>query len=132
MAQHSVHVSEVVPSGDAYPALMHDAAEAFIGDITKPLKVMLPEYKVIEERVEAAVFARFAVPALPLSVKEADVVMLATEQRQLMHNRDDWDYTRGRATLPIDLPAWGPAEAKAAFLARYAHLSPPHDAGEQP
>lgn len=123
VAQHSVHVSEIVPPADAYPALMHDAPEAFIGDIAKPLKVLLPEYAVIERSVEAAIFARFAVPPLPPAVKEADVVMLATEQRHLMHNRDDWDYTRGRQPLNMHLPTWTPEQAKAAFLARFAAVS---------
>src|SRR4051812_13899380 len=90
VAQHSVHVSHVVAPQHAYQGLMHDASEFAVGDMAKPLKVMLPAYSVIEKRVEAAVFARFNV-ALPLppEIKEADICMLATEQRQLMMNRDD-------------------------------------------
>lgn len=123
VAQHSVHVSENVPHEHAYQALMHDASEAFVGDMAKPLKVMLPEYVAIEKRVERAVFARFNVATpLPPTVKEADIVMLVTEQHQLMRNRDDWQYCRGRQPLDFPIPAWPPDEAKARFLARFDAL----------
>ena len=125
VAQHSVYVARLVPQSDRYFGLMHDAAEAFIGDMTKPLKDIVPEYRTIERRVEAAIAARFELPEImPVSVEEADVVMLATEQRVLMHNRDDWNYTRGRAPAEIDIEDWSPAQAKAAFLSAYERTRP--------
>jgi hypothetical protein len=123
VAQHSVHVSELVPPEHAFAGLMHDAAEALVGDVAKPLKDLLPDYRALEKRIEAAVFERFGVPQpMPAAVKEIDVVMLATEQRQLMRNRDDWNYTRGREPAAITIPTMAPAEAKAWFLSRYEAL----------
>ena len=125
VAQHSVHVASLVPAADAYAALMHDAAEAFIGDVSKPLKDLLPEYRVIEDQVEAAIARRFHLPdRLPASVKEADIVMLATEQLQLMCNRDDWNYTRGRQPADLQIPTWSPGKAKAEFLSTFERLKP--------
>ncbi len=125
VAQHSVHVADLVPPEHAYAALMHDAAEAFIGDVSKPLKDLLPEYRVVEKRVEAAIAARFGLPEkMPAAVKDADLVMLATEQRQLMRNRDDWDYTRGRQVADLEIPEWSPAEARWRFLNLYDALKP--------
>ena len=126
VAQHSVHVSHIVPPEHAFAGLMHDSPEAFVGDMAKPLKDLLPEYRVVEKHVEAAVFARFGVPhPMPPCIKEADIVMLATEQREIMRNNDGWDYTRGRKALDMRLPNWSPTEAKAQFLARYSELVPP-------
>lgn len=123
VAQHSVHVSYIVPPEHAYQGLMHDAAEAFVGDVAKPLKIMLPEYSAIEKRVEAAVFRRFGVRSpLPPTIKEADIQMLVTEQRQLMRNRDDWEYCRGREPLDFEIPTWTPEEAKAKFMERFTEF----------
>jgi len=125
VAQHSVHVSHLVPPEHALQGLMHDAAEAFIGDVTKPLKDLLPEYRRLEKNVEAAIAKRFGLPLHESpAVKEIDIIMLATEQLQLMQNRDDWNYTRGRKPIEIDLPEWGPKEAKQAFLERFIELWP--------
>jgi len=123
VAQHSIQVSAHLPPEHAYAGLMHDAAEAFIGDVSKPLKDLLPEYRAIEKHVEAAVFTRFDVlQPMPPDVKRMDIAMLATEQRLLMANRDDWDYTRGHDALPIDIHPMSPKVAKAVFLARYRML----------
>lgn len=130
VAQHSVIVSHHVPLAFAFAGLMHDAPEAFIGDVSKPLKDILPDYRALEERISAAVLGRFNLPGkTPPEVKEIDVAMLAAEQKQLMRNRDDWNYTRGRKPLDIEIPPMGPREARAKFLARYAALAA-HDGGQ--
>lgn len=123
VAQHSVFVSRIVPEQHAYEALMHDAAEAFIGDIAKPIKNICPEFQALERRVEAAIFPRLGVPLLMSpEVKRADMIALATEQHQLMPDRFGRSFAGGHSPLDIKLPAMTWEEARAAFLYRYAEL----------
>lgn len=70
VAQHSVRVSYLVPPEFALEALMHDAAEAYCNDISSPLKALLPEYRVIEDRIEAVIRSKF------------HTALLATQQEQ--------------------------------------------------
>jgi hypothetical protein len=125
VAEHSVYVSRIVPAADALAGLLHDAAEAFIGDVSKPLKDLLPDYRAVEAKIEAAVLARFGLSLpLPPSIKAADLTMLATEQVALMRNRDRWGTVGGYAPLPgFPISAHPPEAAKRMFLDRFAELA---------
>lgn len=88
VAQHSVLVSRSVPPADALWGLLHDAAEAYLVDLPRPLKhhsVLGYEYRKIEARVMRAISERFGLPAdEPSSVKIAERRLLATERRDLL------------------------------------------------
>jgi len=66
VAEHSLHATYAALRdglvGEALRAvLMHDATEAYLGDIVRPLKQMLPVYEVLEERMERAIGARYGI-----------------------------------------------------------------------
>jgi hypothetical protein len=126
VAQHCVLGSFLVPPEHARAFVLHDAAEAFLGDVSSPLKQLLPDYKGIEARVEAAVLKRFGLPpVLPLCIKAADLVMLATEKRDLMPRSDGpkWEVLQGYHPLPERIIPWGPEHAREMYLTRfYPHL----------
>lgn len=125
VAQHCVYVSRIVPEEDAFAGLMHDCAEAFIGDVARPLKLILPDYKIIERRVETALFAALGLPAkLPASVKLADRQMLFSEQAALLPPHDDeWSILEGIDPPPgVIVTPLCPDEAYAAFMERYCEL----------
>lgn len=117
VAEHSIYVSRLVPEHLRWDALLHDAAEAFIGDMPKPLKEMLPDYKAVERRVEAAISKKFGLAQkISPEIKLADVTMLRTEQIQLMRNNDNWATTHGAPAANTILECLSPDEAMTAFL----------------
>jgi uncharacterized protein len=125
VAEHSILVSETA-KGFEFEALLHDAAEAFLGDITRPLKQMLPEYKRIEEDVERAILDRFGVSwPIPTQVKQADLRVLAAEQKQIMpKGTDGWVRGQKVEPAPIVVRHLSPNKAKRLFLERFETLYP--------
>lgn len=123
VAEHSLLVSEVA-SGFEYEALLHDAAEAFLGDITRPLKQMLPDFKRIEAEVERAIFSRFDIDGkIPQEVKAADLRVLASEQQQIMPaGTDIWLKNQEIRPAPVSVRHLTPVQAKRAWLERYHEL----------
>lgn len=102
VAQHSTLASQIVPEGFELEALLHDASEAYLGDVTRPLKQLLPNYRAIEKKVEAAIRAAFGLPSIQSdAVGHADRVMLATERRDLMPD-DASEWPSLHAITPMD------------------------------
>ena len=124
VAQHSLVVAALVPPRLALAALLHDAAEAYLGDMVKPLKVLLPAFAEIEEKVTDIIAATYAIDFSDYApIKRADLVALATEKRDLMpHSVERWAYLDDIRALPDRIEPWGPGEAKRRFLAEFARL----------
>jgi hypothetical protein len=120
VAQHSVLVSHACE--DALQGLLHDASEAYLGDVISPLKAELPAYKVIERAWEQTIAARFrlAYPP-PDEVKVADMRALVTERRDLIKNPELKWSCRGETFEQQIVPLEAP-QAKALFLARFYEL----------
>lgn len=125
VAQHSLIVAQLVPPPLRMAALLHDAAEAYLGDMVKPLKVLLPAFASLEERVSALIAQAFDIDFSDYApIKRADLIALATEKRDLMpHSSERWAYLDGISALPATIVPMDPATAKAQFLDAYQQLA---------
>ena len=122
VADHCLRVSRIVPPEHALWGLLHDAAEAYLADVPRPVKYQIPAYRDHEAALERVIAARFELPwPMPPAVKHADNVLLATEKRDLMAPEPaPWHLTA--EPLPDPIVPLAPAAAREAFLARFAAL----------
>lgn len=139
VGQHSVLVSRIVeqrmglyptpdpPCNEPLLGLMHDAHEAYIGDVISPVKKLLGEtWRGLENTCDVIIQLGFALKRNPNSlavVKEADQIALATEVRDLIPG----GRIVGGASLPEPLHErivpldW--LDAKDLFLERFRELT---------
>ena len=128
VAEHSVRVAELVPRPYRLLALLHDAHEAYLHDVPRPIKQDITGYKEIADRIQQRIERKF--DAQPSSVppyvsyydqtvvreviKLADNILLATEARDLDVDIQGW------CELPEPLAEiiypWTASDAEASFL----------------
>ena len=124
VAQHSVLVSHICNDEDALWGLLHDASEAYLVDVPRPLKKSgkFQAYLDFEDQMQKAVCKRFGLPyEEPPSVKRADTKLLATEARDLMSPLHS-DWVQQVTPLPFTIEAWSPDKAKDMFMQRFFEL----------
>jgi hypothetical protein len=123
VCEHSVHVSFTCDPADAFWGLLHDASEAYIVDIPRPIKPYLTNYEKLEALVMAAVCEKFDLPKeMPASVKTADFGMLTSEMEQLMAPpAADWHIDLNAPR--VRLFCWDPDTARRMFLHRFNQLA---------
>lgn len=123
VAEHSVHVARLCSPETALAGLLHDASEAYVVDLPRPLKRMLPEYGIIESKVQMAIAEHFGLPLLlPEEVTRMDDAMLLAEAAQIMSVPPmPWE-ERG-APAPIQIKCWAPTAARNEFIWMFAHLT---------
>jgi hypothetical protein len=124
VAQHSLMVSEFVPPDMAMAGLLHDAAEAYLGDLVSPVKALLPDYLELERRWNLAIGERFGLGDQLANqheaIKAADAVALATERRDLMPANPGWKPPGVPYAQPVQ--GMGVEFAKDSFLNRFDRL----------
>jgi uncharacterized protein len=104
-------------------ALLHDAAEAYMGDLPGPLKRLLPDYSAIEDAVLAAIAQRFGLPpCMPPEIKLIDRRLLATEFRDLQGEPLKGWSAGAEPYGDMVIRGLGPDLAAAGFLAEFKRL----------
>lgn len=133
VGEHSVLVSNrVLNLSDGDPlcglhALLHDASEALLCDLPRPVKYLDGSewYRKMEFEIQENLLIRF-IGNLDFSsaekiTKQADLEMLATEKEQVMGKVPlDWGYLPD--TLDIEIQGYSPFKSKTLFLDKYYNL----------
>lgn len=111
VAQHCVQVCWSVWNEIRLAALLHDASEAYLIDVPRPVKDQLPNYKEIEERLMCVIAGKFGFDwPMHESIKSADEMAL----------RNEWDCLMlGNGSMPV----WSQDKAKAEFMVAYHKLT---------
>lgn len=124
VAEHSVLVSKAVPQRYALEGLLHDASEAFVGDVSSPLKKLLPEYQTIEDNIQSAIANHFdLVYPFPHEIHEADKRLYWAERATVAPGKDTLWHQELRASRKVTPLGMSPTMAKRIFLQRYKELT---------
>lgn len=104
--------------------LLHDSAEAYLPDIARPIKKSVTGFGEIEDRLLSIIAARFGLfDHIPVCVKDTDIVMLATERRDLMNPCEIlWDSINGITPLSMKIEPWTWQKSEHEFLQRFRVL----------
>ena len=132
VAEYSVHVSYEIRLDLAMVGLMHDAAEAHLGDVPSPLKGQLRDFPVIEATLIRAIAAKFGFrhpekeTDQARELKRADVQLLIDEKAVIMAPEPE---PPGAPPIkdPNRIECWSPEVAKARFLERFREFNGKRD-----
>ena len=130
VAQHSVLIANEMcrrecPAEMVLWGLLHDAPESYLGDMVRPLKQSMQNYKVLEHVTEGCILVGLGIDApthgTRVLVKQLDDVLLMTERRDLM-NHCGYEWTPRAEPLSGKIIPWNPETAKTNFLETYLAL----------
>jgi len=129
VAEHCVLMSYAVSPENALAALLHDATEAYVGDMVRPLKHQIPAYQEIEARVWDVITLHFGLRAadaesvrLPAEVKAADNRILLDERAVLLSAAPGAWGVDGLQPLGVRIRGWSPEVAEVAYADRLDEL----------
>lgn len=131
VAQHSVYIARMLPQEYELAGLMHDAAEAYMGDATSPLKKVLgASWKDIEDRLMQCIAERFGFQyPVPACVMDVDSRFRIPEARSVLHiiRYDLWGWNLDATDeCPLlsrqRISGWKPKTAKMIFLDEFNHI----------
>jgi len=122
VAEHSVLIADLVYklTGDqqqAFDALLHDASEAYLTGVPRPIKPHLTGYMTIEAKAEEVIQQAFGCRPMNDLIKEIDTHICGTEAKQLFRVVPSWcdDFE----PVDIEVRCWSPERARAEFLDRF-------------
>lgn len=126
VAQHSILVAEKAPAHLALRALLHDAPEAYVGDLVRPIKTdeSMAAFKNIESMAEMAICTALDLPYPLMTPEIASLdhrILLDERDRVMTVPPDDWNIEGQPLGVEIDM--WTPEYARERFLRAYDEYS---------
>jgi hypothetical protein len=124
VAEHCVLMSWHVSYENALRALLHDATEAYIGDMVRPLKRHMPDFVAVEDKLMPVIAERFGVVGdiMVDEVKDADNRILLDEKAWLFDSEPAPWAVDGLEPLGAPIACWRPESAEQAYLTRLKQL----------
>ena len=118
VAEHCVHVADKVDDKFKLTALMHDASEAYLVDLPRPIKKQIPQYKVLEAQLEQVIANKYKlIYPFPKEVMSIDNRILMDERIQNMGEPPmAWDKYEENDPIGVKLGYWEPSVATRAFI----------------
>lgn len=109
--------------------LLHDASEAYIGDLCSPIKPFFPQWATAEQYLEVAVARRFGLQyPMPDEVKYADKAVFYSElESGVVERADWWELPEEHPDAGLTIVPMGYARAEKEFLERFYRLFGPVD-----
>lgn len=116
VAEHSVLLAGAVAKPFKAWALLHDAAEAYIGDIPRPIKRSIPQFAEAEGLILEAIARRFGLsPFIPKEVHEADNRILFDEAARVLGERP-MPWRDEKLPLGVTISFWNPPMAEKMWM----------------
>jgi hypothetical protein len=128
VAQHSVLCSWMCEPQDALAGLLHDAAEAYMGDVPRPVKALvgMDGYVACEAHLTAIILQRFGLSGqLPASVRQADDELCVIEAHELFPTPPAWARDLAFPMTRLRIEPWSHWSARVEFLRRFEALGGP-------
>lgn len=127
VAEHSVIMNQLVSRKAQIHAMLHDTPEAYVNDLTTPVKRLLPDYKALENRILVIIYKHFGIgfpnQKIIEEVKDADVRMHVTEREQLLPaSPRPWSRNHSEGPFKYRLPCWGPKKAGIIYMETFNKL----------
>jgi hypothetical protein len=123
VAEHCCYISDRCSKPNKLWGLLHDASEAYVCDIPRPLKPHLTDYKLIETRIMYVIADKFnLLGVMPSEVKALDNRILVNERLQNMSTPPQEGANTGDVIEDLELQFWTPGLARYEFLKRFKRL----------
>jgi hypothetical protein len=124
VAEHSIALSRLASKGNKLAALLHDASEAYLSDVPRPIKQFIPNLAKIDDQLSTVILNKYGIKSIPEEVKHLDRAICLAEADDSGHPTKDWGENHdvyGTVDFKPQYLTWQQAERD--FLARFKELT---------